>query len=103
MLTKIAFPLIAFLFGGLITALTLKKIEKPLIIPPIPDCICNPAAVSVQPFDVDKIKNLKTFQYAPQFSGNISVAGVDSLRLKIIIQQSVDASLKQYLKPRFLK
>lgn len=76
------------------------KLKKPVN---IPDCVCPEPTVSVQPFDVEKIKGVKEFNYSPQFSGAISVAGADSSRLKQIIQQSVDESLKKYLKPKFLK
>jgi hypothetical protein len=59
--------------------------------------------VSVQPFDVEKIKGLKQFNYAPQFTGSVSVAGVDSTALRKMIDASVDRSIKKNVKQKFLK
>ena len=70
-------------------------------------CVCPEPKVTVQPFDVDKIKNLKTFSYSPQFQGTISMSGVDSIRLSQIVSAAVEKSvretLQKNLKDRFLK
>jgi hypothetical protein len=87
-------------FGGYILN---DKLEKPIPSCVCPQPVCPEPTVSVQPFDVEKIKGVKSFNYSPQFTGSISVAGVDSTRLKQIIQHSVDESLQKYVKPKFLR
>jgi hypothetical protein len=60
--------------------------------------IPKPEAVSVQPFDVEKIKNLKSFSYAPQFTGSVSVAGVDSTSIRKYIDQAVMRAFDLHIK-----
>jgi hypothetical protein len=55
---------------------------------PCPTVVC-PEAVTIQPFDSEKIKNVRSFTYAPQFTGTVSVAGVDSTSIRKFIDQSV--------------
>ena len=49
--------------------------------------------VSVQPFDVDKIKGIREFNYSPQFSGSIQVSGVDSTSVRRYIREAVAIAL----------
>jgi hypothetical protein len=53
--------------------------------------------VSVQPFAVDKFKNLKTFTYSPAFTGSISVAGVDSASIRRYIEEAVTKAIEKQL------
>lgn len=53
--------------------------------------------VSVQPFDVEKIKGVKHFEYKPEFTGSISVAGVDSTAIRKMIDASVDRAFQKYM------
>lgn len=91
-----------YLVVGLIFSLATLFVDKRFFEKeqePCPDCICDcpePPTVSVQPFEVDKIKGLRSFQYSPQFSGHISVAGVDSASVRKMITESVDAAFKKY-------
>lgn len=59
-----------------------------------PECNCEcpecpQPTVSIQPFDVEKIKNLKQFHYSPEFTGSISVAGIDSSSIKRYINEAI--------------
>lgn len=101
-LTKIGVPLLIAgggFFGGMMFQ---GKVMKPNITvpacPPCPQVTCNPPAVSVQPFDVEKIKNLRTFTYQPSYSGSISVAGVDSAFVKRAIREAVQEEFKKLKK-----
>lgn len=102
LLPKIGFPLLVA-GGGFIGGLAFQaKVLQPKPAdpcPPPPACVCNPPAVSVQPFDVEKIKGLKSFQYAPQFSGTITVAGVDSVFVKKAINDAVVESFEKFVVP----
>lgn len=93
LLTKIGTPAIlaAVVFAG--GMFTQKKFTRdcPDCIPPA--CNCPQPTVSVQPFDVEKIKNLKQFTYQPAFTGSISVAGVDSTAIKRYIDNAITKSL----------
>lgn len=80
-------------FGGYILN---DKVKKPVSIPACPDCNCPEPTVSVQPFDVDKIKGLRAFNYAPSFTGSIKVAGVDSASISRMIEHSVDKAFQKY-------
>lgn len=65
--------------------------------PACPACKCPDPAVSVQPFDFEgKIKGVKTINYSPQFSGSISVAGVDSVGLRRMIERSIEEGFQKY-------
>ena len=80
---------------------TMKKLTRDC--PPVPACICAACpepTVAVQPFDVDKIKNLKSFTYSPQYSGSIRVAGVDSAAVKRYIIDAVNEALSTNKKRR---
>jgi len=72
-------------------------------IPACPACNCPEPTVSVQPFDVDKIKGVKSFNYSPQFSGSISVAGVDSTALRKMIDRAIDQSLSKHVGKKIKK
>lgn len=76
-------------------------IQQKVLNAPIPDCICPtpppPPTVQVQPFDVEKIKNLREFTYAPKFTGSISVAGVDSSSVRIFIEESVMKAFEKHV------
>ncbi len=95
-ITKFGLPIIvafASFTGGMIT---MTKMQKPVSIPDCPSCICPEPTVSIQPFDVDKVKGVKNFNYAPQFSGSISVAGVDSTALRKMIDGCLNRALDDY-------
>lgn len=100
-LSKNAAPMIlaAACFGG--GMVTMKKLTRDC--PQVPACVC-PACpeptVAVQPFDVDKIKNLKSFTYSPTYSGSIQVAGVDSSSVRRWINQAVSDVLSDNKKQR---
>lgn len=88
--------IIPFLVGALAGVFGMQYLD----IPDQPDCICPEPTVEVQPFEVEKIKGLRSFQYSPQFSGNISVAGVDSASIARMIDVSVDRAFKRYIEKR---
>lgn len=99
-LTKFGTPILLVVIGaGLGTIFQMKsninKLSK------CPDCVCprcpDPPTVSVQPFDVEKIKNLKAFTYSPGFTGSISVAGVDSTSIKRYIDQAVLSAFEKHV------
>lgn len=95
LLTKIGTPalLAAGIFAG--GMFTQKKFTRdcPDCIPPA--CNCPQPTVSVQPFDVEKIKNLKAFTYSPEFTGAISVAGVDSTAIRKYVEQAVEKAFER--------
>lgn len=86
-----------FLLGGIAVPEILKFIHGPAPAHVCPDCYCPEPTVSVQPFEVEKIKGLREFVYSPQFSGSISVAGVDSTALRRMIDQSMSNSFAKFL------
>lgn len=93
-LSRNAVPMVlaAACFGG--GMFTMKKLTRDC--PEAPPCICAACpepTVAVQPFDVEKIKNLKSFTYSPQYSGSIRVAGVDSAAVRRYIRQAIDEAL----------
>lgn len=79
---------------------TMKKLTRDCPQPAPCVCQCPEPTVSVQPFDVDKIKNLKSFTYAPEFTGSIRVAGVDSVAIRRYIEESVSNALSGKRKKR---
>lgn len=95
-------PFIIVLFVGGIGGIFLqqKLLSGPPVIvpecPACPACNCPQPTVSVQPFDVDKIKGLKEFNYSPQYTGNISVNGVDSAAVRKWIEQSVEKAFQKH-------
>lgn len=86
--------IIPFLVGALAGVFGMQYLEKPVVIPDQPDCICPEPQVQIQPIEVEKIKGLKTFTYSPQFTGSIQVAGVDSTSVRRIIEGSINRALK---------
>ncbi|MFO0414899.1 MAG: hypothetical protein ACK52I_22225 [Pseudomonadota bacterium] len=52
--------------------------------------------VSVQPFDVEKIKGVREFNYSPAFSGNVTLSGCDSTAMKRLVESAVDKALSNY-------
>lgn len=100
-LAKIAVPAL-ILVGGAVAGIGIQqKVFNPDPVQAVecPDCNCPQPQVSVQPFDVDKIKNLKTFTYSPGFTGSISVAGVDSSSIKRYIDDAVMKAFAKHVKP----
>jgi hypothetical protein len=102
--SKIGLPLLIAgggFFGGMMFQ---GKVMKPKIeipaCPPCPQVTCNPPAVSVQPFEVEKMKNLRNFTYQPSYSGSISVAGVDSAFVKRAIREAIREELNRKPAPR---
>lgn len=100
-LAKAGLPLLIGLggfFGGQVFQAKVLKpkinVETKVCPEPAP-CICNPPAVEVQSFDVNKIKNMRSFTYSPQFQGSIQVAGVDSTALRRMIRESLQEELKR--------
>jgi hypothetical protein len=95
-ISKFAIPIIIACLafsGGMIT---MAKIQKPVEVPECPACNCPEPTVSVQPFDVDKVKGVKNFNYAPQFSGSISVAGLDSTAIRKMFETSINRAFDNY-------
>lgn len=97
LLKKIIGPGALMLAGIVVGAFGTMKMQKPVPKYECPDCNCPQPTVSVQPFDVDKIKGVKSFAYSPQFSGSIQVAGVDSTALRKMIDNSMDHAFKRYM------
>lgn len=95
-LTKFGIPLViaaAGVVGGI--GLQQKVFNpKPVACPACPSCHCPEPTVSVQPFDVEKLKNIKTFTYAPDFKGSVSVAGVDSTSIRKYIEAAVNRAFE---------
>lgn len=98
-LSKAGLPLligVGSFFGGMVFQ---GKVMKPNIevpaCPPCPQVTCNPPAVSVQPFEVEKMKNLRNFTYQPSYSGSISVSGVDSAFVKRVIRETIQQEFKK--------
>jgi hypothetical protein len=99
-LSKFALPLLIFVFGSIAGIGVQQKVlnEKVRFPEPVPCPPCNcPEAVSIQPFDVQKMKNLKEFSYSPQFSGSVSVAGVDSATVRKYIEQSIMRAFEKHV------
>lgn len=92
-------PAALLMVGALAGSFGTMKLQKPVSVPSYecPDCNCPEPSVSVQPFEVDKIKGLKSFVYNPQFSGSIQVAGVDSTALRKMIDQSMEQAFQRYM------
>ncbi len=92
---------VAFVSG---IAFQVKVLDKPCP-KPCPDvhCSCPQPTVTVQPFDVHKIKNLREFVYSPSFSGNIQVNGVDSAYVRKTIDESIQRALAPLSKHKKLK
>lgn len=86
--------------AGMVAGIFLQqKVLNPKIeIPTCPSCSCPEPTVSVQPFDVEKIKGIKSFNYSPQYTGNISVAGVDSASVRKWIEHSVVKAIEDHVK-----
>lgn len=80
-------------FGGYVLN---DRMQKPVQIPTCPDCHCPEPTVSIQPFEVEKIKGLRNFSYNPQFSGSIRVAGVDSTALQRMIDGGIERAFARY-------
>jgi hypothetical protein len=98
LLSRIGIPVIFLLIGFGSGMVTSQRLQKPCEQKDCPDCHCpEQAAVSVQPFEVEKIKGLKEFVYSPQFSGSISVAGVDSTSLRKMIRESVEQAIQRQM------
>jgi len=80
--------------GGIMGGSVVQKkflSDPPRPCPTCPACVC-PESVSVQPFEMEKMKGVKEFNYRPEFTGNISVAGVDSTMIK----KYLDDAVRQY-------
>lgn len=92
-----------FIAGGVVLGMGVQQRvlnPKPTPCPqcPLPPaCICPPQT-SIQPFDVNKIKNLKSFTYQPEYNGMITVAGVDSVAIKRYIGDAVVKAFSEHVK-----
>lgn len=78
-------------------------------------CLCEPTdygqiggivekaleANAVQPFDVEKIKNVKGFSYAPQYH-TVMEAGKDTAFLRTVIENAIRKELQAQTKKRGL-
>jgi hypothetical protein len=80
--------------GGI--AFQQKVLNEPAMTQQCPACNC-PEAVSIQPFEVEKMKNLRNFTYTPQFTGTVSVAGVDSATVRKYIDESVMKAFERHV------
>jgi hypothetical protein len=92
--------------AGLVAGIGLQQKvlnEKPAACPQCPSCFCPKPTVSVQPFDVEKLKNIKTFTYSPDFTGSVSVAGVDSSSIRKYIDIAVTKAFEKYIVPQEIK
>lgn len=100
LLPKIIAPLALLSFGVVAGIGVQQKVlnPKPIEVPACPSCNCPQPSVSIQPFEVEKIKNLKAFTYAPEFTGSISVAGVDSTAIKRYIDDAVMRAFEKHVK-----
>lgn len=97
--TKLGIPLLIFALGGIGGMFLQHKVFAPKIeIPACPDCSCPEPTVSVQPFDVEKIKGLREFNYSPQFTGSVSLNGVDSAAVKRFIDEAVMRAFDKHIK-----
>jgi len=97
LLSKFSVPVVLFLVGTLAGIYLQEKViarECKLECPKAPDCNCPAPTVQMQPFEVDKMKNIKGFTYSPQYSGNISIGGADTTRLREIVEKSITKALK---------
>lgn len=106
MFTKIGLPLLVLVLGAIggiglqqkVLAPHQEKIDYARIENIIKSATPPPApAVSVQPFDVNKIKNLKSFTYSPDFTGSVSIAGVDSAAMKKYIEDAVMKAFQKHV------
>ena len=104
-ISKFGLPILVLGFGVITGISFQQKVlnPKPTACPQCPACICPEPTVSVQPFDVEKIKNLKTFTYSPGFTGSISVAGVDSTSIRKYIEIAVMKAIEKHSPPETKK
>lgn len=104
-ISKLGLPIIVLGFGVMTGIGIQQKVlnPKPVSCPQCPACVCPEPTVSVQPFDVEKIKNLKTFTYSPGFTGSISVAGVDSASIRKFIDDAVTKAFAKQTLPETKK
>ncbi len=96
LLSKIGIPVLVFLAGGIGGLVLQQKLTPTIEIPQCPACSCPEPAVKMQNIEIEKMKGLKSFNYSPQFSGSISVAGVDSTALRRMIDKSLSEALSRY-------
>lgn len=85
-------PVVVVLLAGVLGGVSLDRLafrDPPVQCPQCPACHCPEPAVSVQPFEMEKMKGVKEFNYMPEFTGNISVAGVDSTMIKKYLDEAV--------------
>lgn len=107
MFTKIIAKFAPFIITALVAAIGTLAVNKKFFTPETPKIDYSqvrsivaselkkvpPPTVSVQPFEVEKIKGLREFVYSPQFTGSIEVAGVDSTS----IRRMIDDAFKRYI------
>ncbi|MGL6121692.1 MAG: hypothetical protein ACRC1W_01385 [Shewanella sp.] len=93
-------PLLILIFGVVGGIGIQQKVlnPEPHEIIPCPDCHCPEPSVSIQPFEVDKIKNLKAFTYSPAFTGSVHIAGVDSTALQRYVESAVMKAFEKHVK-----
>lgn len=85
MIKALPFIIIAICAFGSGLIFQAKVLTPKIVIPKAPDCICPPAvAIDLQSFDVNKIKKVQTFTYAPSITGNITVVVDTSTYSKMI-------------------
>jgi hypothetical protein len=112
---KIMFSLILTKFGVpllLVAAGTVAGIgiqQKILNAKPTecPACICPKCpelpTLAMQPFDMQKMKRVKEFNYSPAFTGSITVAGVDSVSIRKYINEAVAEAFEKNIVPTTTK
>lgn len=94
---RFAYPVIMLMIGTLSGIYLQEKVlskECRFECPKIPEMKCPAPTIQMQPFEVEKMKNIKGFTYSPQYSGNISIAGSDTTHLREIIESSIAKALK---------
>jgi hypothetical protein len=60
---------------------------------------CPEPRVEVQPFDVEKIKNVRGFTYAPTFTGNVS-ADMDTASVRRMIREEIQNAAREPQVPK---
>lgn len=107
LVSKLFFPLLIFVFGGIggmflqhkVFAPPVEKFDYTKVQSIMNEVVKNisPPTVSVQPFDADQLKRVKEFNYSPQFSGSVNVVGVDSALVKKYIEQAVLTAFEKHI------
>jgi hypothetical protein len=104
MILKLAIPIIIALASFGAGMVTHARVQKPVQFPEYKCPACNcPAAVELQHFDVEKLKNNRgNFTYSPQISG-VTISGTDSTFFREMIRQGVEEGFNNVVKAKKIK